>query len=60
MATREHATPYDLESTLYREIFESMYGSVKAIPYLWKQPFSTEIDPSARCLENYEESKVNV
>jgi hypothetical protein len=31
-----------------------MYGSVEVIPYLWKQPFTTEIDPSARKLTNYE------
>jgi len=33
---RSHASPYDLESTLYREIFEGMYKSVETIPYLWK------------------------
>jgi hypothetical protein len=31
-----------------------MYGSVEAIPYMWKQPFCNEIDPSARKLSNYE------
>ena len=50
---RQHASPYDVESSYYREIYEGMYSSVKNIPYLWKQPFSQVLDPSARCLDNY-------
>jgi asparagine synthase (glutamine-hydrolysing) len=57
VAQRSHASPYDAESTYYREIYETMYSSVKNIPYLWKQPFSDVADPSARCLENYEDEK---
>ena len=51
---RGHASPYDMESSYYREIFEGLYTSVESIPYLWKQPFSSVADPSARCLGNYE------
>ena len=50
---RQHASPYDAESSYYREIYEGMYSSVRNIPYLWKQPFSQVTDPSARCLNNY-------
>lgn len=57
VAQRSHASPYDAESTYYRETYETMYSSVKNIPYLWKQPFSDVADPSARCLENYEDEK---
>lgn len=52
---RQHASPYDAESSYYREIYEGLYSSVQNIPYLWKQPFSREADPSARCLNNYTE-----
>ena len=52
-STTTHAAPYDMESAYYRSVFEGMYGSVGCIPYLWKQPFSREKDPSARCLGNY-------
>lgn len=52
-STTTHAAPYDIESAYYRSVFEGMYGSVGCIPYLWKQPFSREKDPSARCLGNY-------
>lgn len=46
--------PYDKESLWYREIFESVYpGKAGIIPCFWKQPFCTEIDPSARKLECY-------
>lgn len=57
VAQRSHASPYDAESTYYREIYESMYSSVQNIPYLWKQPFSNVTDPSARCLANYGEDE---
>lgn len=53
LLTREHMCPYDAESSYYRAIYESSYSSVKCIPYFWKQPFTTEIDPSARKLSNY-------
>jgi asparagine synthase (glutamine-hydrolysing) len=51
--TRAHASPYDAESCYYRELYEGLYSSVEAIPYLWKQPFCSVADPSARCLQNY-------
>jgi len=50
---REHMPPYDIESSYYRHEFEHHYASVKCIPYFWKHPFTTEIDPSARKLVNY-------
>ena len=52
--TRSHATPYDIESSYYRELFERFYSSTKTIPYLWKQPFCSIPEPSARCLDNYD------
>ena len=52
---RQHASPYDAESSYYREIYEGIYSSVQNIPYLWKQPFSQVADPSARCLDNYQD-----
>lgn len=46
--------PYDKESLYYRLIFNKYYkGREKSIPYFWKHPFTTEIDPSARKLQNY-------
>jgi asparagine synthase (glutamine-hydrolysing) len=46
--------PYDKESLYYRIIFDKFYpGRDKTIPYYWKHPFTTEIDPSARKLDNY-------
>lgn len=59
VSRRQHASPYDMESTYYRTIYESLYSSVHNIPYLWKQPFSTVDDPSARCLDNYESTPNN-
>ena len=52
---RDHASPYDLESSYYRHVFETMYGAERSavIPYLWKQPFTTANEPSARSLKNY-------
>lgn len=50
----KYMQPYDKESLWYREIFEKFYPSrEKTIPYFWKHPFTTEIDPSARKLDNY-------
>jgi len=44
--------PYDKESLHYRLIFDKFYPNrAKTIPYFWKQPFSTELDPSARKLK---------
>jgi asparagine synthase (glutamine-hydrolysing) len=46
--------PYDKESLFYREIFEKYYpNKADLIPYFWRHPFSTQLDPSARLLENY-------
>jgi asparagine synthase (glutamine-hydrolysing) len=50
----EHMRPYDKESLYYREIFEKYYPNKgKMIPYYWRHPFSTQVDPSARLLEHY-------
>lgn len=54
---RAHAPPYDAESRHYRELYEGLYGSVEAIPYLWKHPFCEVVDPSARCLHNYTDTR---
>ena len=61
MIEREHVCPYDVESSYYRQVFEARYGQTNAevIPRFWKQPFTTVVDPSARCLSNYESSKTN-
>ena len=49
-----HNKPYDKESLYYREIFEKHYpNQAHTIPYYWKQPFSTNLDPSARLLDTY-------
>lgn len=46
--------PYDKESLFYREIFEKYYpNKADLIPYFWRHPFSTQLDPSARLLESY-------
>jgi asparagine synthase (glutamine-hydrolysing) len=46
--------PYDKESLFYREIFEKYYpNKANLIPYFWRHPFSTQLDPSARLLESY-------
>ena len=46
-----HNTPYDKESYYYRKLFEKHYpGRETVIPYFWRQPFCTELDPSARLL----------
>lgn len=50
--------PYDKESLFYREIFEKYYPNrAETVPYYWKHPFSTEIDPSARLLKCYTDHK---
>lgn len=49
-----HNPPYDKESLYYRNLFEKYYkGKGEIIPYFWKHPFCTEIDPSARKLDCY-------
>ncbi len=46
--------PYDKESLYYRDIFEKHYPEQShLIPYFWRHPFSTQLDPSARLLSNY-------
>jgi asparagine synthase (glutamine-hydrolysing) len=46
--------PYDKESLWYREIFEKYFpNKANMIPYYWKQPFTNQLDPSARLLKNY-------
>lgn len=46
--------PYDAESEYYRQIFNGYYPNRAAIvPYYWRHPFSTNMDPSARLLDNY-------
>ena len=46
--------PYDKESLYYREIFDKYYpNQAHTIPYYWKQPFSKNLDPSARMLDTY-------
>jgi asparagine synthase (glutamine-hydrolysing) len=46
--------PYDKESLFYREIFEKYYpNKADLIPYFWRHPFSTQLDPSARLLSTY-------
>jgi asparagine synthase (glutamine-hydrolysing) len=48
--------PYDKESLYYREIFEKHYpGREKLIPYFWRHPFTTQLDPSARLLDVYKD-----
>jgi asparagine synthase (glutamine-hydrolysing) len=43
-----HNPPYDKESLFYRELFEKQYpGQSHTIPFFWKQPFCTDVDPSA-------------
>ncbi|OAF71520.1 hypothetical protein A3Q56_00725 [Intoshia linei] len=50
----KHCTPYDKESLYYREIFEKHYPNrSQIIPFFWRHPFSDNVDPSARLLDNY-------
>jgi len=47
---------YDKESLYYRTIFEKYYpGRAHTIPHYWRQPFSKNLDPSARLLEFHRE-----
>ena len=47
--------PYDKESYYYRKVFENFFPekSDNAIPYYWRNPFCSNLDPSARLLECY-------
>ena len=53
---RTHVSPYDVESSFYRQVFDERCGGAHAsvIPRFWKQPFTDVVDPSARCLDNYD------
>ena len=53
----ESNLPYDKESFYYRKIFENFFPekSDNAIPYYWRHPFCSNVDPSARLLEFYKE-----
>jgi len=49
-----HNPPYDKESYYYRKIFEEYYpGRSEVIPYYWRHPFCSDLDPSARLLNFY-------
>ena len=49
-----HNPPYDKESYYYRKIFEQYYpGRSEVIPYYWRHPFCSDLDPSARLLNFY-------
>jgi len=51
--------PYDKESLYYREIFEKYYPTrEKLIPYFWRHPFTTQLDPSARLLDVYKDHEI--
>jgi asparagine synthase (glutamine-hydrolysing) len=52
-----HNPPYDKESYHYRMIFNKHYpgqSRAETIPYFWRHPFSTQLDPSARLLKDYD------
>ena len=53
----EYNLPYDKESFYYRKIFENCFPekSDNAIPYYWRHPFCSNVDPSARLLEFYKQ-----
>jgi len=54
--------PYSKESLYYRQIFEKYYPNAEhTIPYFWTQPFSTQLEPSARTLSIYNiENNINI
>jgi asparagine synthase (glutamine-hydrolysing) len=54
-ALNELNLPYDKESYYYRKVFENFFPdkSDNAIPYYWRHPFCSNLDPSARLLEFY-------
>ena len=46
--------PYDKESYYYRKIFNQIYPNRDyIIPFYWRHPFCTNLDPSARLLDFY-------
>jgi len=52
-----HNAPYDKESYYYRKVYERLYpGRETLIPYFWRQPFCSELDPSARLLSKTTQS----
>ena len=53
----ENNLPYDKESFYYRTIFENFFPekSDNAIPYYWRHPFCSNVDPSARLLDCYKQ-----
>lgn len=55
VAQNELNLPYDKESYYYRKVFENFFPekSDNAIPYYWRHPFCSNLDPSARLLEFY-------
>ena len=54
----DYNPPYDKESLFYREIFDKYYPNFeKTIPYYWRHPFCTDLDPSARLLDCYTDDK---
>jgi len=56
----DYLKPYDKESLYYREIFEKYYpGRERLIPYFWRHPFTTQLDPSARLLDVYKDHESN-
>ena len=53
LASKYDPAPYDKESLYYRMIYEKYYGNHKLVPYFWRHPFTTIVDPSARLLDCY-------
>jgi len=54
----DYLTQYDKESLYYREIFEKYYpGRERLVPYFWRHPFTTQLDPSARLLDVYKDQE---
>ena len=53
LASKYDPAPYDKESLYYRMIYEKHYGNHKLVPYFWRHPFTTMVDPSARLLDCY-------
>lgn len=44
---------YDEESKYYKYIYNKFFPKQELIPNYWRQPFSKNLDPSARLLDNY-------
>ena len=65
MADAEKRFPYNpphfKEAYFYRDLFESHYeGYGEWIPYYWMPKWTNSKDPSARSLEHYRESDIDV